>query len=358
MTRGSRPSGCACSARPPRGAARPRLSTADVVLPAAQAIAGTGPTRITYYAPYRKGGFTGSNTGRVWAATVTGEISRRPRLRRRPGHERPGPGAGRVERPAPHRLRRPTGRRGLRQRRRLRAAEPDRRRAVAAAGPGRRPRDGGHRKLRPGRLPRRRAAQAVRPRRAQGPPAHRRARRGAVPHHRRARHRSAPSRRRCSARSPSPRMPWPRPSACSTRCRARPATPRPPPSSCSTTPRTSRRPTSTSSPSSPASSPSSARPSTSTTCRPRSTPRSPGSKHGCIAARDATRALSRPPMPLFSRSRLDQVAEALDRFAASADLVGDVVGMFKGLELAEEGGHLPLRVDADACGRGRARRRR
>ena len=57
-----------------QGRSTPRLSTADVVLPAAQAIAGTGPTRITYYAAYRKGGFTGSNTGRVWAATVTGEV--------------------------------------------------------------------------------------------------------------------------------------------------------------------------------------------------------------------------------------------------------------------------------------------
>jgi hypothetical protein len=61
-----------------QGRSTPRLSTADVVLPAAQAIAGTGPTRITYYAPYRKGGFTGSNSGRVWAATVTGEISADP----------------------------------------------------------------------------------------------------------------------------------------------------------------------------------------------------------------------------------------------------------------------------------------
>jgi hypothetical protein len=58
-----------------QGRSTPRLSSADVVLPAAQAIAGTGPTRITYYAPYRASGFTGSNTGRVWAATVTGEVA-------------------------------------------------------------------------------------------------------------------------------------------------------------------------------------------------------------------------------------------------------------------------------------------
>ena len=58
-----------------QGGSTPRLSSADVVLPAAQALAGTGPTRITYYAPYRAGGFTGSNRGRVWAATVTGEIT-------------------------------------------------------------------------------------------------------------------------------------------------------------------------------------------------------------------------------------------------------------------------------------------
>ena len=57
-----------------QGGSTPRLSSADVVLPAAQAIAGTGPTRITYYAPFRAGGFTGSNPGRVWAATVTGEV--------------------------------------------------------------------------------------------------------------------------------------------------------------------------------------------------------------------------------------------------------------------------------------------
>lgn len=57
-----------------QGRSTPRLSTADVVLPAAQAVAGTGPTRVTYYAPYRKGGFTAQNTGRVWAATVTGEV--------------------------------------------------------------------------------------------------------------------------------------------------------------------------------------------------------------------------------------------------------------------------------------------
>ncbi|HYN67036.1 MAG TPA: hypothetical protein VES93_09120, partial [Ornithinibacter sp.] len=61
--------------RAAQGRSTPRLSSADVVLPAAQAIAGTGPTHITYYAPYRKSGFTGSNTGRVWAATVTGEIT-------------------------------------------------------------------------------------------------------------------------------------------------------------------------------------------------------------------------------------------------------------------------------------------
>ena len=61
-----------------QGRSTPRLSSADVVLPAAQAIAGTGTTRITYYAPYRPGGFTGSNPGRVWAATVTGEITGDP----------------------------------------------------------------------------------------------------------------------------------------------------------------------------------------------------------------------------------------------------------------------------------------
>ena len=62
-----------------QGRSTPRLSTADVVLPAAQAIAGTGPTRITYYAPYRKGGFTGSNTGRVWAGSTSSSRRRRRR---------------------------------------------------------------------------------------------------------------------------------------------------------------------------------------------------------------------------------------------------------------------------------------
>ena len=61
-----------------QGGSTPRLSTADVVLPAAQALAGTGATRITYYAPYRKSGFTGSNTGRVWAATLVSSIANDP----------------------------------------------------------------------------------------------------------------------------------------------------------------------------------------------------------------------------------------------------------------------------------------
>ncbi len=58
-----------------QGRSTPRMSTADVVLPAAQAIAGTGATRITYYAPYRASGFTASNGGRVWAATLVGGIT-------------------------------------------------------------------------------------------------------------------------------------------------------------------------------------------------------------------------------------------------------------------------------------------
>ncbi|MFT3798820.1 hypothetical protein [Microbacterium sp.] len=63
-----------------RGTARPKgsdvwMTTADVVLPAAQAIAGTGPTTITYYADYRDHGFTAANSGRVWAATVLGPLA-------------------------------------------------------------------------------------------------------------------------------------------------------------------------------------------------------------------------------------------------------------------------------------------
>lgn len=58
-----------------QGRSVPRMSSADVILPAAQAIAGSGPSRITYYAPYRAGGFTGANPGRVWAASLTGDIT-------------------------------------------------------------------------------------------------------------------------------------------------------------------------------------------------------------------------------------------------------------------------------------------
>lgn len=66
-----------------RGTARPKgsdpwMSSADVVLPAAQAIAGTGPTTITYYADYRDNGYRPQNSGRVWAATLLGTISTAP----------------------------------------------------------------------------------------------------------------------------------------------------------------------------------------------------------------------------------------------------------------------------------------
>ncbi len=66
-----------------RGTARakgsdPWMSTADIVLPAAQAIAGTGPTTITYYAEYREKGFTAQNQGFVWAATALGELTGKP----------------------------------------------------------------------------------------------------------------------------------------------------------------------------------------------------------------------------------------------------------------------------------------
>jgi hypothetical protein len=66
-----------------RGTARakgsdPWMSTADVVLPAAQAIAGSGPTTITYFADYREKGFTPQNPGFVWAATALGELTGQP----------------------------------------------------------------------------------------------------------------------------------------------------------------------------------------------------------------------------------------------------------------------------------------
>ncbi|QKE84417.1 hypothetical protein [Arthrobacter sp. NEB 688] len=53
-----------------QGGSTPRMSTADVVLPAAQAVAGTGATRITYFPEYRTRGFTPGNAGRVWASTL------------------------------------------------------------------------------------------------------------------------------------------------------------------------------------------------------------------------------------------------------------------------------------------------
>lgn len=52
------------------GGSTPWMSTADVVLPAAQALAGTGATTITYFPDYRAGGFTVANPGRVWASTL------------------------------------------------------------------------------------------------------------------------------------------------------------------------------------------------------------------------------------------------------------------------------------------------
>lgn len=63
-----------------RGTARAQgsdawLSTADVVLPAAQALAGTSATTITYFADYREKGFTPQNAGFVWAATALGELA-------------------------------------------------------------------------------------------------------------------------------------------------------------------------------------------------------------------------------------------------------------------------------------------
>ncbi|MGG5257541.1 hypothetical protein [Phycicoccus avicenniae] len=53
-----------------QGGSTPRMSSADVVLPAAQAVAGTGATRVTYFPEYRAKGFTAGNVGRVWASTL------------------------------------------------------------------------------------------------------------------------------------------------------------------------------------------------------------------------------------------------------------------------------------------------
>src|SRR5690606_27644611 len=61
-----------------QGGSTPSMSTADVVLPAAQALAGTGPTTITYYPAYRAGGFTVANRGRVWASTLLSGLAGDP----------------------------------------------------------------------------------------------------------------------------------------------------------------------------------------------------------------------------------------------------------------------------------------
>ena len=61
-----------------QGGSTPSMSTADVVLPAAQALAGTGPTTITYYPDYRAGGFTVANRGRVWASTLLSGLAGDP----------------------------------------------------------------------------------------------------------------------------------------------------------------------------------------------------------------------------------------------------------------------------------------
>lgn len=61
-----------------RGRSTAWISTADVVLPAAQALAGTGATTITYFPAYRQGGFTTANPGRVWASTLLGGMESDP----------------------------------------------------------------------------------------------------------------------------------------------------------------------------------------------------------------------------------------------------------------------------------------
>lgn len=61
-----------------KGGSTPWMSTADVVLPAAQALAGTGPTTITYFPAYRAGGFTVANPGRVWASTLLSNLVNDP----------------------------------------------------------------------------------------------------------------------------------------------------------------------------------------------------------------------------------------------------------------------------------------
>ena len=58
-----------------------------------------------------------------------------------------------------------------------------------------------------------------------------------------------------------------------------------------------------------------------------------GLKQRLTTTAGAARTLARAPLPLFARSRLTQAADALDRLAASADLLADVLGFLRGLDL-------------------------
>ena len=57
---------------PAKTDSRPRMSQADVLLPAVQQLSGVGPVPISYNDRYKAGGFTAANnTGELWATVVT-----------------------------------------------------------------------------------------------------------------------------------------------------------------------------------------------------------------------------------------------------------------------------------------------
>ena len=327
-----------------QGRSTPRLSTADVVLPAAQAIAGTGPTRITYYAPYRKGGFTGSNTGRVWAATVTGEVVADPAY----SPDLVTTGAARDESQTLPRIGFGGDAGDVGSDRAGGFVQP----SLTIAGMSLRQGPVGDLatvatgSVQARGLPRRRPAQALRARRARRPPPRRRARRGTGPHHRRPRHpgrhrEGGPARRRHRAGCRGPGAARPRQGVGGGRCRTGggPAAPRRRAGARRGLRRPRRRP------------PRGHRRPGRARRRRRSTAALDAAPNGLrprlTTAAAATRALSRPPMPLFGRTRLEQVADALDRFARLDRARRRRHRLPAGPRPGEEGDHLPVRVDPD-----------
>ena len=117
---------------PAKTDSRPRMSQADVLLPAVQQLSGVGPVPISYNDRYKAGGFTAANnTGELWATVADRRLAEGAADRRR-------------DRTAPARLRLERGR-GQRQGGRLHLARPADPRALAqdsapsATSPGWRP---------------------------------------------------------------------------------------------------------------------------------------------------------------------------------------------------------------------------